>query len=203
VGVNLSVSERCRMAVVGRNGSGKSTLLGLVAGSLLPEHGEAVRHRSLRVACLGQHDAERLCVAATPLDFMQESFPGAREHELLEALEAFGVGRGEASQPMESLSGGQRMRVAFARMSRQLPHLLVLDEPTNNLDIYAIEALTDALKSFEGGVIFVTHNRTLLEELAQEVAVVGDRGVRVESMAHEVLAVGSTAIRADNRTLLE
>merc|ERR1712080_155017 len=80
--------------------------------------------------------------------------------------------------PMAELSGGQRMRVAFARMCAEEPHLLVLDEPTNHLDIYAIEALSDALKEFQGGVIFVTHDRCLIEEVADSVVVVGGRGTR-------------------------
>jgi energy-coupling factor transporter ATP-binding protein EcfA2 len=72
-------------------------------------------------------------------------------------LASFGVTHEIMQQPMSELSGGQRMRVAFARMCAEEPHLLVLDEPTNHLDIYAIEALSDALKDFQGGIIFVKH----------------------------------------------
>jgi len=81
---------------------------------------------------------------------------------------------------MAELSGGQRMRVAFARMCAEEPHLLVLDEPTNHLDIYAIEALSDALKDFQGGVLFVTHNAYLIEEVADDMVVVDGHGIRTQ-----------------------
>merc|ERR1711970_1239503 len=101
-------------------------------------------------------------------------FPLVGVDELQAALGEFGISRSASLQEMESLSGGQRVRVAFAQMSVEKPHLLVLDEPTNHLDIYAIEALIDALKNFNGGVIFVTHNLSLLKEVAQQVIVVKD-----------------------------
>merc|ERR1712072_271711 len=103
-----------------------------------------------------------------------------REAELCEQLLAFGVNRDMLLQPMSELSGGQRMRVAFARMCAEEPHLLVLDEPTNHLDIYTIEALSNALKDFQGGVIFVTHNAYLIEEAADNMVVVGGHGTRTE-----------------------
>merc|ERR1712028_218869 len=98
--------------------------------------------------------------------------------DLQKTLEEFGICGTAAFQPMVSLSGGQRLRVAFAQMSVERPHLLVLDEPTNHLDIYAIEALIDALKDFQGGVIFVTHNAYLIEEVADDMVVVDGHGIR-------------------------
>merc|ERR1712190_166283 len=103
-----------------------------------------------------------------------------REHELFEQLLTFGIASEMMHQPMAELSGGQRMRVAFARMCAEEPHLLVLDEPTNHLDIYTIEALCDALKDFQGALLFVTHNRYLIEEVADCVYVVGGQGIKVE-----------------------
>merc|ERR1719253_2077129 len=100
---------------------------------------------------------------------MQKAFPQIKEDELRQTLEQFGIFGPAALQSMDSLSGGQRVRVAFALMSVERPQLLVLDEPTNHLDIYAIEALIDALQEFKGGVIFVTHNMSLLREVAQQV----------------------------------
>merc|ERR1712146_226739 len=83
-------------------------------------------------------------------------------------------------QPMAELSGGQRTRVAFARMCAEEPHLLVLDEPTNHLDIYSIEALSDALREFQGAVIFVTHNRYLIEAADTMLVVRQDHGLKME-----------------------
>merc|ERR1711988_1906518 len=98
-----------------------------------------------------------------------------REHDLCDQLLAFGITHDMMRRPMSELSGGQRMRVAFARMCAEEPHLLVLDEPTNHLDIYSIEALSDALKEFQGAVIFVTHNRYLIEA-ADTMLVVSQNG---------------------------
>lgn len=87
-------------------------------------------------------------------------------------------------------------------LSVERPNLLILDEPTNHLDIYAIEALIDALKAFSGGVIFVTHNMSLLQDVAQQVIIVQDSTVKVEYMENRVLSLKSGIIKADNMTLL-
>jgi len=179
--IDFSIVEKCRIAVVGKNGAGKSTFVKLVTGDLAPTSGEVTRNQNLRIAYFGQHDAEMLQQRSiTPLQYLEECFPKMREHELCAQLVAFGVAHDMMQQPMAELSGGQRMRVAFARMCAEEPHLLVLDEPTNHLDIYAIEALSDALKDFQGGVIFVTHNRYLIEEVADSMIVVDGHGVRME-----------------------
>merc|ERR1739848_245486 len=101
------------------------------------------------------------------------------------------------------LSRGQHVRVAFARLSIDRPHLLVLDEPTNHLDIHAIEALTQALKEFNGGVVIVTHNQSLLQDVARQIVVINDRTAKVEHLSRQVLTAKNGSIRADNTTLLE
>merc|ERR1712139_532080 len=109
-----------------------------------------------------------------------------KEDELKATLERFGMCGSTALQPMDSLSGGQRVRIAFALLSVERPQLLVLDEPTNHLDIYAIESLIDALQEFDGGVIFVTHNQSLLKDVAQQVVTVKDSEVSVEYLSNQV-----------------
>lgn len=179
--IDLSIAENCRVAIVGKNGAGKSTLVKLITGSLTSTCGEITRNQNLRISYFGQHDAETLrqrCV--TPIQYLEECFPKMREAELCAQLLAFGVTHDMLQQPMSELSGGQRMRVAFARMCAEEPHLLILDEPTSHLDIYAIEALSDALKDFQGGVIFVSHNRRLIEEVADTVVIVAGHGIKLE-----------------------
>mmetsp|Transcript_27725 Transcript_27725/g.90721 ORF Transcript_27725/g.90721 Transcript_27725/m.90721 type:complete len:101 (-) Transcript_27725:677-979(-) len=82
-----------------------------------------------------------------------------------------------ATRPLTTLSGGQRARVAFARLAASEPHLLIADEPTNHLDMASIDALTEALRAFAGGVVLVSHNRTLLRAVAEEVWVVRKKAV--------------------------
>lgn len=173
--VDLSVGERCRIAVVGKNGSGKSTILKLITGDIQPTSGEVRRHHHLRIAFFGQHQAELLQFCSeTPLEYMQKLVPKMKEQDCCSLLNEFKFDNGLALQPIDTLSGGQRMRLTLARMCAEEQHLLILDEPTNNLDIYSIEALIDALKRFQGGVIFVTHNRSMLLELASEIVVIRD-----------------------------
>lgn len=176
--VDLSLLPRSRVALTGRNGSGKSTLVALITGEANPTWGEVHRHGNLRVAHFSQHHAELLpSLAATPLAYMQKCLPKAKEHELLDQLDAVGVDATLASLPLDALSGGQRVRVSLARLCAEDPHLLVLDEPTNHLDIYSIDALAAALRDFAGAVVLVTHDRGLLEDVAEEVLIVTDRGV--------------------------
>lgn len=179
--MDLSITEKCRIAITGKNGAGKSTLVQLLTRHLIPTCGEVVRHPNLRIAYFGQHDAEMLQQHhVTPLQYLEECFPKMRTHELCTQLIHFGITQETMNLQMSELSGGQRMRIAFARMCAEQPHLLVLDEPTNHLDIYAIEALCDALKDFQGGVVIVTHNKYLIEEVADTRVVVDAQATRME-----------------------
>jgi len=177
-GLQLSVSARSRVAVTGGNGAGKSLLLGLIAGELKPSDGSVWRECGVSVAYLGQQHMESMMKERkTPIEYMQDWFPHIVEHELLARLEPFGIKGDLALRPMESLSGGECVRVAFARLASEEPHLLVLDEPTSHLDIYSIDALTVALKEFQGGIIFASHNQHLIAEVADEVVVVRRGGM--------------------------
>lgn len=179
--VDLKVFEKCRIAFAGKNGAGKSTLVKILTGEVVPSSGKITRNPDLRIAYFGQHDAEKLQeLNITPVQYMAECFPKVREHELCAQLSAFGVSDKMMHCPMGMLSGGHRMRVAFARLCAEEPHLLIMDEPTNHLDIYTIESLCDALKDFQGGVIFVTHNTYLLEAVADSMVVVGGSSTRME-----------------------
>merc|ERR1712194_553277 len=99
---------------------------------------------------------------------------------LLDQLCSFGVDSEMATLSLNTMSGGQRVRVSLARLCSEDPHVLVLDEPTNHLDIYSIDALADALNNFEGAVVLVTHDRSLLEDVAEEVLSICDGQVKMD-----------------------
>lgn len=179
--VNCSVSCRSRIAIAGRNGGGKSTLLNLITGKLLPTGGSVHRHHRLRVAHLTQHHAEMLRSRTdSAVAYMQGFFTKLKEWDVLEQLSALGIDGSLASLPLSALSGGQRVRVALATLCLEEPHVLILDEPTNHLDIYSIDSLTEALEGFEGCVILVTHNKSLMQKVAKEAYVVEGGSVRLD-----------------------
>jgi len=177
VNVDLCIAADARIAVAGSNGAGKSTLVNLMLGRLQPTAGEISRHRNAKIAYLNQHEADQLQgMSSTALQYMRECFPDRKDLELRALLGSFGVKGSLVHQPLNTLSGGQRVRVAFAKICADKPHLLFLDEPTNHLDIYSIDALTEALQNFKGAVVLVTHNCSMLNECVQDLYVV-DEGV--------------------------
>lgn len=197
--IDLPIPEGCRIAVTGRNGAGKSTLLDIIAGELEITQGEVVRQRGLKIAYLRQHDVDKMqTCGTTPVEYVRERFPRMNDDEVSDQLNYFDVTEDMAARPMSSLSGGQCMRVALARLNAEEPHLLVLDEPTNHLDIQSIDALISALKDFSGGVIFSTHNRHFLDELAEEVVVVSCAGARMEKAELEPEAIRIAGLRRSN-----
>lgn len=167
--VDMGVRERCRIGIIGSNGCGKSTFLQLIAGKLKPTSGELKHQRGLNIAYVGQHDVDIMRgMGDTPLEYFKRIFPVLKDHEIVEKLAEFGIAD-ESTQSISSLSGGQRMRVLLAQIAAEQPHFMILDEPTNHLDIYTIDSLISALSAFAGGIIFATHNRHFLDEVADEI----------------------------------
>ena len=184
--VDLSVDSSSRVCLLGENGDGKTTLVRILLGELEPVSGRARVDRAARVALVNQHHADQLAYDESPLAFMLGKFPGdgsaAHERELRSHLASCGVPAASQGVPVGSLSGGQRSRVALAAVSFAKPHLLVLDEPTNNLDLETVAALADAVRDFEGGVVLVSHDQYFVSRVAREVFVVGGGKVtRAES----------------------
>eukprot|EP00887_Chlorella_sp_A99_P006972 scaffold2.g6972.t1 len=149
-----------RFAIVGPNGIGKSTLLGLISGALQPTQGHVYRNPKVRLATFSQHHVDGLDLALTPLQYLAKTFPSAKEPEFRSHLSSFGVGQELASQAMYTLSGGQKSRVALSKITWSKPHLLLLDEPSNHLDLAAVgglpgwlelvDALIEGLALFKG-----------------------------------------------------
>ena len=174
--LDFGLDTSSRLAIVGPNGIGKSTLLGLISGTLEPTKGHVYNNPKVRLAIFSQHHVDGLDLALTPLKYMAKCFPDAKDPVHRSHLASFGVTAELATQAMYTLSGGQKSRVALAKVTWTKPHILLLDEPSNHLDIDAIDALIAGLTEFKGGVLMVSHDQYLIEATVDELwAVEGGR----------------------------
>ncbi|KAI6901808.1 putative ABC transporter ATP-binding protein [Hortaea werneckii] len=163
--VDLDVQLDSRIGIVGPNGAGKTTALKLLIGALQPTSGLISQNPRLRIGFFAQHHIDALDMSASAVGFMAAKYPGKSDEEYRRHLGAFGITGMTGLQKMGLLSGGQKSRVAFACLGLTNPHILVLDEPSNHLDIEAMDALSVALKNFEGGVLMVSHDVTMLQNV--------------------------------------
>jgi len=177
-GVNLTAALESRICIVGENGAGKTTLLKIITGTLSPTRGTVHAHRNLKIGYFSQHHVDQLDMTVCPVELIQNHFPGKPIEEYRRMLGSFGVSGDLALQNINSLSGGQKSRVAFALMCAAMPNFLVLDEPTNHLDIESIEALGKALNTCQAGVILVSHDERLIRLVCKELWVCGEGSVR-------------------------
>lgn len=182
--VDFDITQQSRVAVVGPNGAGKSTLMKLLIGEITPSQGDQKRNSRLRVGFFSQHHIDQLDLNANPVSFLQSKYPGKTEQEYRSHLGAFGIKGMTGLQKIATLSGGQKSRVAFAHISMMRPHVLLLDEPTNHLDTEGLDALCEAIKKFNGGVICISHDETFITNCLDELWVV-DNG-KVEKFNGDV-----------------
>lgn len=176
--VNLTASLESRICIVGENGAGKTTLLKIITGTLSATRGTVHIHRNLKFGYFSQHHVDQLDMRVCPVELLQNHFPGKPIEEYRRMLGSFGVTGDLALQNINSLSGGQKSRVAFALMCAAMPNFLVLDEPTNHLDIESIEALGKALSVCQAGVILVSHDERLIRMVCKELWVCGGGSVK-------------------------
>lgn len=167
--VDFGVDLDSRIALVGPNGAGKSTLLKLMTGELEPLDGMVRRHNHLRIAQYHQHLTETLSLEMSALAYMMSEYPGLEEEKMRSAIGRFGLTGKAQIMPMGNLSDGQKSRVIFAWLAWRLPHLLLLDEPTNHLDIETIDSLAEALNEWDGGLVLVSHDFRLINQVAKEI----------------------------------
>ncbi|GAV68693.1 ABC_tran domain-containing protein, partial [Cephalotus follicularis] len=158
----------------GCNGWSKSTILKSIAGELQPSYGTIFRSAKVRIAVFSQHHVDGLDLSSNPLLYMMRCFPGVPEQRLRAHLGSFGVTGNLALQPMYTLSGGQKSRVAFAKITFKKPHIILLDEPSNHLDLDAVEALIQGLVLIQGGILMVSHGEHLISESVKEMWVVSE-----------------------------
>jgi ATP-binding cassette, subfamily F, member 3 len=161
-GVRLTLSPGDRIGLLGPNGAGKSTLVKLLAGLLPAQQGEYAAASDLVVGYFAQHQVDQLDPSRSPLEHLTELDPDARELELRTWLGGFGFSGDTVFRPTAPFSGGEKSRLALALLVYRRPNLLLLDEPTNHLDIEMRQALANALQSFTGAMVIVSHDRHLL-----------------------------------------
>ncbi|MFZ5843215.1 MAG: ribosomal protection-like ABC-F family protein [Pseudomonadota bacterium] len=166
--VKLTLMAGHRIGLLGRNGAGKSTFIRFLANELKPLAGERQDGHQLRIGYFAQHTLESLRLDQSPLWHLRQLDPLVPEQNLRNFLGGFGFQGERALAPVAPFSGGEKARVALALLVWQKPHLLLLDEPTNHLDIDMRETLTEALQSFEGALVLVSHDRHLLRATCDE-----------------------------------
>ena len=183
-GFSLTIRRGERWAVMGRNGAGKTTLLKMIAGATEPDEGSVRLGASLAMGYFAQQSLDVLNAELTIMEQLQKDFPQDGLGSLRTLAGAFQFSGDDVDKKIRSLSGGEKSRLAMARMLYDPPNFLVLDEPTNHLDLATKEMLVEALKDFEGTMIFVSHDRTFLRGLGSRVLELGgesgrDRNPRV------------------------
>lgn len=177
--VSLSVSGGERIGITGPNGAGKSTLLAVLLGRLTPDEGDSSLGASVAIGEVDQ--ARELFVGDRPLaDRFEQIVPAMTSAEVRTLLAKFGLKADHTSRAVDSLSPGERTRASLALLQANGVNLLVLDEPTNHLDVEAIEQLEEALESYDGTLILVTHDRRLLENVRLDRRWAVDAGVVTE-----------------------
>jgi ATPase subunit of ABC transporter with duplicated ATPase domains len=172
-GMDLTLRRGERWAVMGRNGAGKTTLLKIIAGALEPDSGEVRLGASLKMGYFAQQSLDVLDPDLTVFEQLSADFPLEGIGVIRSLAGAFQFSGDDVDKSIRALSGGERSRLAMARLLFDPPNFLVLDEPTNHLDLATKEMLVDSLRSFAGTMIFVSHDRTFLRGLSTRVLELG------------------------------
>jgi len=170
--LNLRIDMDDRIALLGANGNGKSTLIKLLADKISAQSGKLTKSRKLKIGYFAQHQTEELVPSASAYEHLNQLYPLEPEARLRAQLSRFGFEQSKADTKVASLSGGEKARLLFCLMSWEKPHLMLLDEPTNHLDVDAREALVEALNTYDGAVILVSHDPHLIRLVADRLWIV-------------------------------
>jgi ATP-binding cassette, subfamily F, member 3 len=167
--VDVRIARGERIAIIGPNGAGKTTLLKILAGELKQDSGTLTLGHHVKVGYFAQHHADTLHADSTPYQEVSEVDPASGMTRVRTVLGAFLFRGDDVDKKVRVLSGGERARVALARMLIKPGNFLMMDEPTNHLDLGSSESLADSLSSYDGTVLFVSHNRSFVKHLATQI----------------------------------
>eukprot|EP00127_Corallochytrium_limacisporum_P004676 Clim_evm30s172 gene=Clim_evmTU30s172 len=176
--LNFGIDLDSRVALVGANGVGKSTLMKVLADQLTPTDGHVSKNPKARVGYFTQHHIDHVDFEKSALNHFRSIFD-AEEQEVRKHLGGFGLSGDNALKPIKLLSGGQKSRVVFAELAWRVPHIMLLDEPSNHLDLETIEGLSTALNLWEGGLVLISHDERLIDSVCDEIWIVGNHTVTI------------------------
>jgi ATP-binding cassette subfamily F protein 3 len=173
-GIDVGVRRGEKIGIIGVNGAGKTTLLRMMAGELPHDGGTIKLGSGVVLGYYAQHHADTLDAGSTIYEVVQRAAPDASPNRVRSICGAFMFSGDDIDKPVKVLSGGERARVALARLCAAPGNLLLMDEPTNHLDLASSEALAQSLTTFDGTLVFVSHNRSLIRTLATRIWNVAD-----------------------------